>query len=275
MSLFIASLNTGSNGNCFYIGNRDEAILVDAGISCRETERRMKRLELSVKRVKGIFITHEHSDHIAGVTKLARKFQWPVYITDSTFRQSRLTLQAHHVKPFYPHEPVVIGNLRVIAFPKHHDACDPHSFIVSCNSVSVGVFTDIGSTCDHVIKYFKQCHAVFLEANYDVELLDKGSYPLYLKNRIRGGQGHLSNDEALKLFMDHRPDFMSHLFLSHLSRNNNNPAIVQDLFSSHAGETEIVIASRYEETKVYHILNTAVHDFKMKSESAPLQLSLF
>ena len=276
MSLFVSSLNSGSNGNCFYIGNQHEAVLIDAGISCRETVRRMKRLELSPKKVKAVFITHEHADHIAGVVKLSKKFQWPVYMTASTFQQSRLTLQSNLVKLFQAHEPVTIGNLHIVAFPKFHDACDPHSFMVSCNSINVGVFTDVGAICHQVIHHFKQCHAAFLEANYDEELLEKGGYPLHLKNRIRGGLGHLSNDQALQLFLDHRPVFMSHLFLSHLSRNNNDPAIVQKLFQPHAGETEIIIASRYEESKVYHILNNTTSNSKMVAETNSfVQLSLF
>src|SRR5215218_3896539 len=93
MSLFIASLNSGSNGNCYYIGNKDEAILVDAGISCRETERRMKRLELSLKRVKAVFVTHEHTDHIYGIQRLSRKHGIPIYITSNTLQQGRLSLK--------------------------------------------------------------------------------------------------------------------------------------------------------------------------------------
>jgi phosphoribosyl 1,2-cyclic phosphodiesterase len=256
MSLFITSLNSGSNGNCYYIGNDSEAVLVDAGISCRETEKRMSRLGLTMTKVKAIFISHEHIDHIRGVTVLAKKYRLPVYITHSTLTHGGLMLEEQLVMSFNPYEPVQIGALAVTAFPKHHDASEPHSFIVAGNAVTIGVFTDIGAPCEHVIRHFQQCHAAFLEANYDEEMLDKGRYPYYLKKRIRGGKGHLSNAQALEIFNLHRPAFMSHLLLSHLSRDNNSPELVQALFNQHANGTAIVVASRYQETAVYHITAT-------------------
>lgn len=116
MSLFIASLNSGSNGNCYYLGNEEEAVLVDAGISCRETEKRMKRLGLSMEKVKAIFISHEHTDHIAGIRVLAKKYRLPVYITRPTLAHGRLELDAASVVAFTPHTPVTIGNLALRLF---------------------------------------------------------------------------------------------------------------------------------------------------------------
>lgn len=253
MSLFIASLNSGSNGNCYYVGNDQEAILVDAGISCRETERRMHKLGLLMQNVKAIFVSHEHTDHISGIPVLAKKYQLPVYITEATRYHGNLSIQQEQVFSFKAYEPVQIGNLAIQAFPKFHDAAEPHSFIVNGNNVNIGVFTDIGAACDHLIMHFKHCHAAFLEANYDEEMLEKGGYPRHLKNRIRGGHGHLSNKQALDIFTQHKPAYMSHLFLSHLSRDNNSPQLVQQLFNEHAGETQIIVASRFEETAVYHV----------------------
>ena len=253
MSLSITSLNSGSNGNCYYIGNENEAVLVDAGISCRETEKRMRRLGLSLSKVKAIFVSHEHSDHISGIPVLAKKYKLPVYITPPTLTRGGLFLEEHLVIPFYAFEAVVIGDLRITAFPKLHDASHPHSFIIACREVKVGVFTDIGLACHHVVHHFRQCHAAFLEANYDEEMLDKGNYPYHLKRRIQGGNGHLSNKQALDLFNTHKPPFMSHLLLSHLSKNNNDPVLVQKLFDSCAGDVNIIVASRYEETAIYQI----------------------
>jgi phosphoribosyl 1,2-cyclic phosphodiesterase len=278
MALSIASLNSGSNGNCYYIGNQREAVLIDAGISSRETDRRIKRLGLSPQKIKAIFITHEHGDHIRGIRSLVKKYKVPIYITRNTLEQGRIKLKEPFVRHFIPYQPVMIGNLSVTAFPKFHDASDPHSFIVTCNRVNVGIFTDIGRTCKDVIYNFRQCHAAFLEANYDEEMLDKGSYTYALKKRIRGGQGHLSNKEALKLFLEHRPPFMSHLFLSHLSQNNNHPEIVKNLFRPYAGKTEIIIASRFEETPLYDIDikgGYVVRPFRSKIVRPNMQLSLF
>lgn len=259
MSLFITSLNSGSNGNCYYVGNNNEAILVDAGISCRETEKRMQRLSLSIEKVKAIFISHEHSDHIKGVSVLSSKYKLPVYITGETLKQSRLFLTQDLIRSFDPHQEIEIGRLSVKAFPKLHDAADPYSFIVSGNGVKVGVLTDIGSACEHVIDNFKDCHAAFLEANYDEEMLEKGNYPYYLKERIASNKGHLSNKQALEIFMQYKPEFMSHLILSHLSKDNNCPLLVKELFLKHAAQTHIVVASRLNETEVFTITKNKIN----------------
>jgi phosphoribosyl 1,2-cyclic phosphodiesterase len=278
MSLLIASLNSGSNGNCYYIGNDNEAVLIDAGISCRETEKRMKRLGLLMKKVKAIFVSHEHTDHIVGIPVLSRKYRLPVYITSDTLRYSGLIIEEHLIIHFKPHEPVRIGGLSVSAFSKFHDACDPHSFIVAGNAVKVGIFTDIGIACEQVIYHFKQCNAAFLEANYDEQMLAEGRYPYYLKKRISSDKGHLSNTAALHLFTAHKPSCMSHLILSHLSKNNNCPELVQQLFNQDAGTTEIIVASRYEETRVYKINGTSqgiVNENRSSAKQELLQLSMF
>jgi len=253
MALFITSLNSGSNGNCYYVGNEHEAVLIDAGISCRETEKRMKRLGLSINKVKAIFISHEHSDHISGIPVLAKKYSLPVYITPATLPHLRLNADEYQFIHFIAYQPVTIGGLTVTAFPKFHDASEPHSFIISCRDITVGVFTDIGMACEHLIANFKKCHAAFLEANYDDDMLNSSAYPFYLKKRISGDNGHLSNKQALELFITHRPAFMSHLLLAHLSKNNNSPQLVYELFNAQAGGTEIIVASRFEETAVYYI----------------------
>lgn len=253
MSLFITSLNSGSNGNCYYIANSTDAVLIDAGISCREIEKRMKRLGLSVAKVKAIFISHEHKDHISGLRVFAKKYNVPVYITAATLRNGRFKLDKKLIRSFKADDPVIVGEMIITAFSKYHDAIDPYSFVIDCKKVRVGVFTDIGAPCKQLIKHFKKCHAAFLETNYDEQMLEEGSYPYVLKNRIRSGLGHLSNKQALELFITHRPDFMSHLFLSHLSKNNNSPRLVEELFNQHAKGVKIIVTSRYEETAVYQI----------------------
>lgn len=278
MSLFITSLNSGSNGNCYYIGNDTEAVLIDAGISCSETEKRMRLLGLSMNKVKAVFISHEHTDHIKGLPTLAQKYQLPVYITDITLRHSGIQLGPLLPKNFKAFEPVQVGELLVTAFPKQHDAEDPHSFIIHFNGVTVGVFTDIGAHCRNVIKYFSQCDAAFLEANYDETLLENGRYPYFLKNRIRGGKGHLSNDQALEIFTKYRPPFMTHVLLSHLSKDNNCPVKAKALFDVHATHTNIIVASRYEQTPVYSIQKSKQPFTIAKRRKAlfnRMQLSLF
>jgi phosphoribosyl 1,2-cyclic phosphodiesterase len=273
MSLFVTALNSGSNGNCYYIGNHEEAVLIDAGLSCRETEKRMRRLDLDIKKVKAIFISHEHGDHIKGVSVISAKYNLPVYITPETLRHSRLQLNPHLIVPFTKFEPVAVGGLSIIAFPKHHDAADAHSFVIEGNQVRIGVFTDIGQVCDQLFFYFGQCHAAFLEANYDEVMLQNGRYPYHLKSRISGGKGHLSNHQAFALFLAGKSPKLSHVFLSHLSADNNDPDLARALFQTQSGATKIVVASRYQETQVFHI---GVGDNVAEmAKAAPEQLSLF
>jgi len=277
MPVFIASLNSGSNGNCYYVGSNTDAVLIDAGISCREIEKRMKRLGIEMEKVKAIFISHEHSDHISGLEVTARKFNLPVYITDATLQNSPLKIEPSQQNDFKGYEPISVGDLTVIPFPKSHDAADPYSFVIEHLEIRVGVFTDIGHNCEHVIANFKQCHAVFLEANYDEKMLAEGGYPLYLQRRIRGDKGHLSNEQALELFTGHRAPYLSHLLLSHLSKNNNSPELALGLFEKNAGNTNVRVASRYHESELIQIdTNLAKEPFRLPiTKRTDQQLSLF
>lgn len=257
MPLFISSLNSGSNGNCYYIGSRQDAVLIDAGISCRETEKRMTRLGLSMAAVKAIFVSHEHGDHITGIPALSRKYRIPVYITHDTLTNSKIPIEPELIFPFQDGDRIQVGQLSVLPFRKVHDASDPHSFMVSYQQVNVGVFTDLGTPCASLKKYFHQCHAAFLESNYCVDMLEKGNYPFHLKKRISGGKGHLSNKQALDLFVQHRGKQLSHLVLSHLSKNNNHPDLVARLFNAVRQHTQISVASRYHEMPLLTISPTA------------------
>ena len=278
MALYFTSINSGSNGNCYYVGNDNEAVLVDVGLTCKEVETRMNRLGLSISKVKAIFISHEHSDHIKGLAVFAKKHKLPVYISTATLKSSRLVLDANNTFSLSHLQHIQIGGLKISAFSKFHDAADPYSFTVECNEVRVGVFTDIGSVCDRLIAHFKNCHAAFLEANYDTGMLENGRYPYFLKRRITSGHGHLSNTQALELFINHKAPYMSHLLLSHLSKDNNDPELVENLFKNVAGNTFVKVASRYEETALYYASNTQntpeAYNFD-PSLYQPEQLNLF
>ena len=236
----------------------------------------MLQLGLSMKTIRAIFVSHEHTDHIKGVSTIANKYGLPVYITENTAKHGPRLIR-HLSKTFVAHEPVVIGGLSITPFNKQHDDVDPYSFIISCTGVNVGVFTDIGAVCNQVTHYFKQCHAAFLESNYDEVMLENGRYPIYLKNRIRNGQGHLSNKQALELFMKHRPSFMTHLLLSHLSKENNTPELAQQLFAPYANDTSIIVAHRHQATEVFTITSstTAKEKVPLPFYRKPVQLGLF
>lgn len=252
--LELASLNSGSNGNCYYIGNEKDAVLVDAGISCKEIETRMNHLGLSIHKIRGIFITHEHTDHTRGVEVLSRKHRIPVYITPATHKAGKLMLNPDYVRNFVAHQTFSIGELIVYAMPKIHDGVDPHSFTISHGEKTVGVFTDIGDVCENLSRHLRKCKAAFLEANYDPVMLENGNYPPHLKRRIRGGKGHLSNRQALNLFANFSSPEIKLLILSHLSAHNNHPDIVRGLFAPYMKNgTRIEIASRSKESELFNI----------------------
>lgn len=274
MSLFIASLNSGSNGNCYYVGNEREAILVDAGLSCRETEIRMKRSGLDPAKLRAVFISHEHTDHTKGLQVISKKWNLPVFISKETLAFSGLKIEKELLRDLKLFSEITIGQLTITAFPKYHDAADPSSFIITNANTTVGVFTDIGKVCPQLTKYFRKCNAAFLESNYDEKMLEEGNYPIHLKRRIRGGQGHLSNREALDFYCRYKPAGLSHLLLAHLSKNNNCPELVEELFRPHAGATNIIVASRYEPSAVYHIqpLETQMEEMVFVPSGRQLQL---
>lgn len=269
MPLTLCSLNSGSNGNCYYVGNDKDAILVDVGISCRETEHRMASAGLSMDKVKAIFISHEHSDHIKGLEKISQKYNCAIYATAAMFGTLHLKVQSTKQEIYRADRNTEIGSLTIRPFRKHHDAVDPHSFIVSTDQTTIGVFTDIGRICDNLSGYFKLCQAAILEANYDRAMLAESAYSYFLKARISGGKGHLSNDEALDVFLKYKSPLLSHLILGHLSKENNSPETVLNLFGPHAQNLIIAVAGRDRHTAVFKI------NEKARRIKIPTQLSLF
>lgn len=251
MPLRFASLNSGSNANCYYIGNETHSILVDAGLSCRETRKRLARLGIDIGNISALFITHEHSDHVRGAAMISKTYRIPVYLSTKTYTHFPQDFNPELIRHYNEKQSVKIGNLIIKAFSKQHDAADPHSFTITHNGQTVGVMTDIGCVCDKVKAHFNTCQAVFLEANYDVDMLLKGRYPYYLKTRIHGDYGHLSNHQALELFISHRHPDLKYIILSHLSKENNRPEIVSKLFEAHALQTTVVVASRNEESPLF------------------------
>jgi phosphoribosyl 1,2-cyclic phosphodiesterase len=260
MSLFICSLNSGSNGNCYYVGHQDAAILVDVGVSARIITKRLAERGLNIKNIKGIFVSHEHTDHIRGVSLLARQNNIPIYISENTYTHSFLNIMPELVVYLDRLEPTIhIDDLAITPFKKIHDAADPYSFTIQYGDISVAVITDIGYACEQVIQHFSQCHAAFLECNYDEDLLHNGRYPLFLKRRISGGRGHISNKQAYKLFLEHKSPHLSHLLLSHLSAQNNTPEHALALFKNHAEQLHISVAPRHEASPVFEVKGSYSH----------------
>ncbi|SFE92036.1 MBL fold metallo-hydrolase [Sunxiuqinia elliptica] len=249
----ICALASGSNGNCYYIGNDKEALLVDAGLSARQLQMRLAERQIDQRKIKAVLITHEHSDHCRGARVLGKRFQIPVYLTKKTFLAMRKAVQPETPRWFEPNQDFQVGEFLVTPFAKQHDAADACSFRISYAGKHVGVMTDIGEACDRVKEQFSQCHAVFLESNYDHDMLMNGPYPYYLKQRVSSSRGHLSNEQACDLLQDHAGAELHTIFLSHLSGENNTPEKAYAVFEPLSTTYRIELTSRHGSTELVEI----------------------
>lgn len=240
----ICALASGSNGNCYYIGNEKDAILVDAGISTKKILARMQEAGLESSKVRAIFISHEHSDHVHGVRVLSKKLGVPAWFTQGTFDSLRFGEGPERVNIFTPDQVIKVGTLNVHTFLKNHDAAEPCSFRIEHDGWNIGVFTDIGEPCQRVINHLHMCHAIFIETNYDEKMLWNGIYPYHLKSRVASSVGHLSNDQAFALVRDHAGPELVHVFLSHLSGENNKPEIAAECFKTLSDRFTVHLTSR-------------------------------
>ncbi|MDX9881707.1 MAG: MBL fold metallo-hydrolase [Prolixibacteraceae bacterium] len=251
--LEICALASGSNGNCYYIGNQSDAVLIDAGISAKQVLLRMENRRLAPAKIRALFITHEHTDHFRGARVLSKKLRIPVYLTTGTYLSARDEDRPAHVCLFSPGEIIRIGKFNIHSFAKKHDAAEPCSFRIEYNQTNVGVFTDIGEACEKVQANLSQCRAVFVESNYDEQMLWNGPYPYPLKQRVASSFGHLSNDQSLELVSQFGGEQLEYVFLSHLSKENNTPAKAFQNFAGLQGRFKVQLTSREEATEVFHL----------------------
>ena len=249
----ICAIASGSNGNCYYIGDETEAILVDAGLSARQLRLRIESREINASTIKAILVTHEHSDHCRGIRVLSNQLQIPVYITKKTFLALHKKNRPEKVRWFEPGEYFNIGSFKVFPFLKSHDAVEACSFRVECHGKQIGVMTDIGTPEESVQHEFSLCNAVFLESNYDEKMLRDGSYPYFLKERILSGHGHLSNLQAYSLAETFGGKNLKLILLSHLSGENNTPEIAISSFSSLQDRYKICLTSRHDATEMFTV----------------------
>lgn len=224
--LSLCVLASGSRGNATYISDGQTAILIDAGLSGVEIQRRMAAKGLDPKQLDAILVSHEHADHIQGVGVLARRFGLTVYINEGTRQASAKALgKLSAVCPFTCGHAFAIGSLAIHPFSISHDARDPAGFTIAGNRAKVGVATDLGIVTGVVKTHLQTCDILILEANHDPRMLIDGPYPWPLKQRIRGRSGHLSNDDTAVLLKALQHDRLAHVILAHLSEENNTPEI--------------------------------------------------
>ena len=221
--LAVCVLASGSKGNAIYVSDGHTSILVDAGLSGREIERRLQSQGLRADDLSALVLSHEHADHVQGVGVLSRRYRLPVYVTPKTagaaYRLGKLSQTVH----FECGETFRIGGLNIHPFSLSHDAEDPAGFTIRSNGLKLGIVTDLGMVTAMVREHLKGCHALVLEANHDDTMLINGPYPWPLKQRIRSRMGHLSNADSSTLLNDILHDSLQHVILAHLSETNNTP----------------------------------------------------
>jgi phosphoribosyl 1,2-cyclic phosphodiesterase len=227
--LEISVLASGSSGNCFYIEHDKKAILVDAGISAKRIIEKLEFLKRSPEMIKGIFITHEHGDHIRGVDVFARKFNVPIYATRKTAKQRFLCSEEKLLHFIKNNSTVEVGGMKIEAFSKPHGCADPVSYNVM-NDRKISIITDVGFASKNVISHVSDSDFLCLESNHDELMLDSGPYPYFLKKWIKSNQGHLSNMQAALCVLEHAPAGLKHVVLSHLSKTNNTPSLALETF---------------------------------------------
>lgn len=249
----ICALASGSNGNCYYVGTQEHAVLVDAGLSARQLQLRMLEKNIDQQKIRAIIVSHEHSDHCRGARVLSKRLGVPVYLTRKTFMAMRPSEHPEKIEWFFPGDCLAIGHFKVHSFLKKHDAVEGCSFRVQYNGLSVGVMTDIGEPCDRVRTHLEQCNAVFLESNYDEHMLQNGSYPWFLKERVGSDKGHLSNRQAALLAEETGAGALQTIFLSHLSGENNTPEKAMESFAHLQARFRVHLTSRHQATDIFEI----------------------
>ncbi len=223
----LASLGSGSRGNATVVESGQTRVLVDCGFSLADTERRLARLNLDGAALTAILVTHEHSDHLKGVAKLARRYDIPVWMTPGTHSAWAERDSVSRVELFTPHEMFLVQDLEILPYPVPHDAREPCQFVISDGARRLGILSDAGRVTPHMRDCIDACDALLLECNHDPQMLLAGPYPASIKQRVGGNLGHLSNEQAATLLATLNTSALQHIIVAHLSENNNRLNLAQ------------------------------------------------
>jgi phosphoribosyl 1,2-cyclic phosphodiesterase len=253
-SVHLAVLGSGSRGNASVVWSGDDAVLVDCGFSPREVDRRLRRVGVPMASIRAVLVTHEHGDHIGGVSAVARQIGVPVHLTAAARRVGRLGPDVE-VEIVQPGRRFSVGLLEVEPFRVPHDTVDTLGFVVGSGPHRVGFATDMGSIRRSVVERLRSCRAVLLEFNHDEHMLWAGDYPEFLKERVGGDRGHLSNRQGAELLSALAHSRVEHVVLGHLSEQNNEPALAlaaarQALVSEGASHVGVTVADQRAGSKI-------------------------
>lgn len=226
MKLIFCSLSSGSSGNCYYIGNEFHGILIDAGISATSIRRFLRDMNISMQTIMGVLVTHNHSDHVRGLEVLIRKNHLPAFTTHKIWKSilnPRIKITQDCIREIAVRKKFHLAGFDIEAFPVSHDAPETIGFQISSGGKVIIIVTDLGHICQTSGAYIKNANVLVIESNYDEQMLDAGSYPYFLKLRIKSDNGHLGNQQTSDFLAGIVNDKLTHICLGHLSKNNNTP----------------------------------------------------
>lgn len=259
--LNFCSLYSGSSGNSLLVQNDNTKILIDAGVSCKKIITALDSLDVDPSTISGILVTHEHKDHILGLSTISKKYNIPVYANEKTWKcLDKTKFNKDNIKFFTPEEDFSIQDLDIHSFRTPHDAADPCGFNIYSKDTKISIATDLGYIDNAILNNLKNSSFVLLESNYDPEVLKCSSYPTSLKRRISGPEGHLSNNTAAQVVTTLYNHGLKSVMLGHLSKETNFPelayrTVLNEMHSNNITEKDIElnVASRFEPSKIINI----------------------
>jgi len=250
--LTFLAFGSGSCGNCYYLSNGEGAILIDAGIGIRRIKRSMREFGLSFSQVQGIIVTHDHADHVKAVGHVSHEFNIPVYATQLVHQG--MNCSYHATKKVDPDKAVIIqadqpftlAQFHITPFSLPHDASENMGYCINYRGYTFTIMTDVGAVTDSVKHYIGLSNSLVFEANYDEEMLRKGKYPKMLQDRITSGTGHLSNRQAAEALAECFHQHLKHVWLCHLSEENNHPELARKTIECHLRSFGIIAGKDFQ-----------------------------
>lgn len=234
----VCVLGSSSEGNATALWTRNTSILIDAGFSAKQLERRLKSIDINPHKLEGIVLSHEHCDHVRGAGVLSRKYGLPVFANHTTFETSRNLENVWEKRYFNSHEDFSVGEFSITPLVVPHDASEPNAFVIRNKGKKITIATDMGTMTPAFIQYAYNSNLIILESNYDRKMLLEGIYPPQLKQRILSDFGHLSNKASAKTLRQVVGASTKHVLLAHLSQNNNTPDLAVSAAHEHLKDFE-------------------------------------
>ena len=245
-------LGSGSSGNCYFLFTDDFGILIDAGIGIRNIKKYFRAYGLSLDQINAVLVTHDHADHIKAIGNLAKDYDLPVYATaevhEGMNRNYCMTtkLDPVHTRYIVKEQSFRLGQFEITPFEVPHDSTDNVGFSITCGQVNFCLITDVGHISENIPPYIRKANYLVLEANHDEDMLMMGPYPAYLKGRIKSGVGHLSNKAAAEVLVQNATEDLRHLWLCHVSEENNHPELVRKTIDTTLSQYGIIVGKDFQ-----------------------------